>query len=202
MAKYQFEGADIVTPFTIYSNQPSYDVETVSLKIQRASQGYQRWELSFTTVLADDKQVDSFLHQLENFDSNNTMVMPQFEKPLSEFTCDSDTPGIAIAGSTGDTSIWISGASADGIIPKGMFFKFSNHDKVYVTTNSIDLAGNLARELEFYPALRSAVSTGATLELDDQCVLTYKQDINNMTGMTFSDGIIANSGTIVLIEAL
>jgi hypothetical protein len=32
--------------------------------------------------------------------------------------------------------------------------------------------------------------------------LTYYRDINNQTGITFSDGVLSNAGTISVIEAL
>jgi len=72
--KYYYEGYEILTPFTINSNEPMFDADTISLKKQRSSQGAQRWELSFG-ILTDSPA--DILASIVNFDTEQTMPMPQ-----------------------------------------------------------------------------------------------------------------------------
>ena len=74
MAVYYFEGLPIATPLTISSNEPMFDVDLISLKKQRTTQGSQRWELSFTTVGTD---ASALFASVADFDSTGTMPMPQ-----------------------------------------------------------------------------------------------------------------------------
>ena len=59
MKKYQFESYDIVAPFTIASNEPMFDTDSISLKKQRSSQGVQRWELSFNIITSSPSSLMS-----------------------------------------------------------------------------------------------------------------------------------------------
>lgn len=74
MKKYQFEGYDILAPFSIASNEPMFDSDSISLKKQRASQGVQRWELSFNIITRDPS---SLMSAITDFDTVKTMTMPQ-----------------------------------------------------------------------------------------------------------------------------
>lgn len=199
MATYYYEGAMILTPFTIFSNEPHFDMTTISLKTQRASQGFQRWELDFSTVQTADTAAQGFLAAIENIDSTRTMIMPQI---VDTNTVSTDTPAVQANASTGSSQVFIDATGITGTLTKGTFFKFSGHDKLYVATNDADLsvAGSVA--LNIYPALVSSVANTETLQLNDSCVLTYYTSVDNMSGITYTDGILSNAGSISLIEAL
>jgi hypothetical protein len=72
--KYYYEGYEILAPLTITSNEPMFDVDTVSLRKQRASQNAQRWELSFDILT---KNPADALLSIVGFDIAKTMTMPQ-----------------------------------------------------------------------------------------------------------------------------
>jgi hypothetical protein len=72
--KYYYEGYEILAPLTIASNEPMFDVDTISLKKQRSTQGAQRWELSFGVVT--DSPADALI-SIASFDTVKTMTMPQ-----------------------------------------------------------------------------------------------------------------------------
>jgi hypothetical protein len=72
--KYYYEGYEILTPLTISSNEPMFDIDTISLQKQRSSQGVQRWELSFEILTQDPAAA---LTSIVNFDVAKTMTMPQ-----------------------------------------------------------------------------------------------------------------------------
>lgn len=201
MAAYYFEGAKILAPITFRSNEPIYDSETVSLKKQRASQNVQRWELSFETILTTDSP-DSFVANLtKGITSTATMIMPQL-KPVVDSTTVGGTPHVGTATSRGNISINMDTDTAFGVVPKGAFVKFSNHDKVYVVTQEIDFNTTVDRTLHIYPSLRADVPVGTLLQTGDSCVLTYYRDISSLRGITFTDGMLSNEGTITVIEAV
>jgi hypothetical protein len=72
--KYYYEGYEILAPLTIASNEPMFDVDTISLKKQRSTQGAQRWELSFEIATASPADA---LISIASFDTVKTMTMPQ-----------------------------------------------------------------------------------------------------------------------------
>ena len=102
MATYYFDGAKILAPFTVRSNEPMFDVDTVSLKKQRASQNVQRWELSFNILTTKETEVDSLVNTVQNMDTTSTMVMPQLPSVanLSTITGSPTLQSVAGAGST------------------------------------------------------------------------------------------------------
>jgi hypothetical protein len=192
---YYFKGAQILAPFTISSNEPVFEVDTVSLSIQRASQGAQRWEISFTTVTTEETQADMLVGTVTNLTTADTMVMPQLPSVVNN-----NTAGVNLVVSTAQTA----GASnvtvvSDGVIQKGSFIKFSNHDKLYMVTADVS-AGTAP--ISIHPKLRKAVATTDTMLTGDSVLLTYFRDIDNLTGLTFTDGILSNAGTITLVESV
>ena len=203
MAVYYFEGAKILAPFSIVSNEPMYDTDTISLKKQRVSQGAQRWEMSFNVVNTEDTQVDSFLANIENLDSTSSMTMPQFTKVLSRKTTTSTSLDVATSAAIGDTAVSITKTLKLGIVPKGHFIKFSNHDKIYVLTSDLDLTGDGTATANIYPALTTALTSANNLNCGDSNVtFVYYRSIDDLKGLTFGDGVLSDAGTINLIEAV
>ena len=201
MSVYYFKGARILAPLTIVSNAPMFDADTVSLRKQRASQNAQRWELSFNTIGTTDTQVDIFLGAIVDIDTVDTMVMPQLPAVDSKTTATTTTPAVFTGGASGITSVTLESDAVAGLIPKGTFFKFSNHGKIYVTTNDASLDG-ADPVVNFYPELRQAVDNTHTMNIGASAVISYYQDIDNQVGITFTDGVLSNAGTITVIEAI
>jgi hypothetical protein len=96
--KYQFEGQDILAPLTIASNEPMFDVDTISLQKQRASQNVQRWELSFETASND---VTDLLAAVGNFDTVKTMPMIQLQTVNDRLGTVNFPKGAFVTGSNG-----------------------------------------------------------------------------------------------------
>lgn len=201
MSVYYYKGAQILAPLTITSNEPMFDADTVSLRKQRASQNVQRWEMSFSTVGEPDTQVDMFLGAIINFDNADTMIMPQLPSVSSKTTATTETPAVFTGGASGITSVTLESNAVAGLIPRGTFFKFSNHGKIYVTTNDASLDG-ADPVVSFHPELRTAVDSNHTMNIGSAAIISYYQDIDNQTGITFTDGVLSNAGTITVIEAL
>jgi hypothetical protein len=200
MSVYYFNGAQILAPFTIISNEPVYEVDTVSLKKQRATQNVQRWELSFNTIGTTETQVDIFLGSAADNHTVQTMIMPQLPEVAAKTTISSSSFSLAAPVSAGATTMLIAAGNNVGLLPKGSFFKFSNHDKIYITTSDVILSGTST--VGFYPKLRKDVNNSHTIRCRELATFSFYRDINNQTGITFSDGVLSNAGTISVIEAL
>jgi len=199
---YYFNSAEILAPFSITSNEPTFDVDTVSLKKQRATQDAQRWELSFNTIGTPDTQADLLVNSVNNLISTATMPMPQLPSINTKYTLLSNSTAIAASAALGATSITINTANAVGLLPKGSFVKFSNHDKIYLVTADCNMNTVTNPTLSIFPGLTTALTTSHLLNSGPAAILTYYQSIDNYRGITFSDGVLSNAGTITLIEAI
>lgn len=204
MAKtYFYKGAEILAPITIASNEPHFDMTTVSLKTQRASQDHQRWELSFNVLSDKDKAAELFLSTIVNFDTSDTMIMPQLVKEGNNNTLTNLNLNIVGNASAGTSAIFINNSNnITGALPKGSFVKFNNHSKIYITTSDLNLSGTVNQTLNIYPKLLYSVSNSNTLQTGGNCVISYFKSIDNQMGITYTDGILSNIGTVNLIEAL
>lgn len=162
--RYYFEGYEISAPITFASNEPMFDADTVSLRKQRASQGAQRWEISFGVLT--DSPVD-LMASIVDFDIAKTMIMPQFREVNERLSTVN--------------------------FPKGAFVTGSNN-KVYMV--KADAATVVDTNL--YPTPPS----GLTYSTVPNATLRYYRDVNDLRGISFSDGILVNAGAISIIEAL
>lgn len=196
---YYFKGAKILAPLSITSNEPVYDVDTVSLSKQRATQGAQRWEVAFTTATSDATEADMLVGVIDSITSAEVMPMPQLPS-VSKANTSSLVLAISANASGGASSVTV---VSDGIISKGSFIKFNNHDKVYLVTADV-AAGTVP--VSIYPSLRSAVTTSDAFLTSNSAgtavSLRYYRDVSNLRGLTFTDGILSSTGTVNLVEAL
>ena len=194
MAHY-YKGAKILAPLSITSNEPVYDVDTVSLSKQRATQGAQRWEIAFTTATSDATEADMLVGVISGITTAETMVMPQLPS-VARLNTAGVSLVISVNASGGASTVTV---VSDGIISKGSFIKFSNHDKVYLVTADVAVG---TVPVSIYPSLRSAVTTAHTMKTGASVPLSYYRDVSNLRGLTFTDGILSSTGTINLIEAI
>jgi hypothetical protein len=217
MSTYYYQGAQILAPLSITSNEPMFDMTTVSLKTQRASQGYQRWELSFDVVADSSNQADLFLSSFQDLETAGTMVMPQLTSVTDNENYIVPTSGatnvltLTLAGSAsaGASAVTITNdngsgsAKSVGTLPKGSFISFNNHDKVYIVTADVVIGNNTnSYSVSIHPKLKTNLTTSNVLEAKDSCQITHYRDINNATGISFSDGVLSSIGSVSLIEAL
>jgi len=202
MAVYYYKNSQILAPVSIVSNEPMFDMTTVSLKTRRASQGHQRWELSFNVQPIDNNIEEILLSGVDNLNSE-TMIMPQLSTVEERFTA-SGPLSVAITGNKNSTSVAITNLVTNlGTLPKGYFIKFSSHDKLYIVKEDASFnASTGTTTVQIYPKLVEEVSTGSNLLVGTSVVFSYYKDINNQTGITFTDGVLANPGTITLLEAI
>jgi hypothetical protein len=193
MATYKYKGSLIAAPITFATNKPFYEAETYNLKVQRASQDAQRWEISFTTLSRDADAVEMFMTMIEDMDTVDTMIMPQL---VDSEILGTLTTNAASANDSFFTLDTITGVT--GNWKKGQFISFQNHDKVYIVLQDTNPGGNIP----VYPALVQNVPSGTLVYTGNNVLLTYLRSFNTVTGITFNDGVLASPGTITLIEAV
>lgn len=202
MATYYYKNTEILAPFTIISNEPMFDMTTISLKTRRATQGHQRWELSFRTQPTDNNIEESLISSVGNLDAE-TMVMPQLKSVQDRFTF-SGPVSLSSQANANSTSVLLGRSSLnDGIIPKGYFVTFVGSDKLHIVTSDVNFAlssGNAT--MNIYPKLTSNIPANNSVNTGLNVLFSYFKSIDNQTGITFTDGILANSGTITLLEAV
>jgi len=205
MAAYYFQSQAIVTPFRLSSNEPVFSADTISLKVRRVKQGAQRWEMEFKVVIADP--TDTFVDMIDNFHNTVTLEMPQLNSRGE--TISSGTSGALLrvngAHTAGDKTVQIDGMVSLSTINKGRFVKFANHDKIYLVTSTSTASGAGLSTLNIYPSLRKDVPNDTQLlyrDVTDDITFTAYRDITNVQGITYTDGILSELGTINLIEAL
>ena len=162
--KYYYEGYEILTPLTIASNEPMFDIDTISLQKQRSSQGVQRWELSFEILTQDPAAA---LTSIVDFDVAKNMTMPQLND--------------------------VNDKLATINYPKGAFVTGSNN-KVYM----VKADASSVVDSNLYPTPPS----GLTYSTVANATIRYFRSVDNLRGITFSDGVLASPGTIEIIEAL
>src|SRR6056297_107769 len=171
MSTYYYKGAVIAAPFTIESNEPYFESDTLSLKHQRTAQGAQRWELSFSVITRD--YVTMFIDTVDETNLAETMIMPQLP-PVEDLLTASGTLPVNGTPVVGQKAINVLVDTASGLIPKGYFIKFSDHDKLYLVTSDCVLNGTGVQTLNIYPGLQFA-TTGNVLT-GSSALFSYYRD--------------------------
>jgi hypothetical protein len=201
MTVYYFEETiPIVAPLTIESNEPVFSADTVSLKQQRASQGAQRWELSFQ-IQTKDIEEDYFVGIVTGITSAKSMPMPQLLSVDKKVTA--TNAGVPNTTPSGSSAVPINFNEAGKFLPKGSFIKFSNHSKIYMVTANVTTQTS-AVTVPIYPSLKAGVTTSHLVYHPGSSVkptLQYYRDLETLQGIIYEDGVLVNPGTIKLIEA-
>ena len=184
--------ARFVTPMTVRSNRPVFSSDTLSLKRQSSRRSAQRWEIETQleplSVNAQELFVDLVI---KGYSEAIQVVMPQNYGVIKARTS-TGTP--TAVGTVGTNSVAVTGNT--GLIPKGTFVKFNGSTKVYMTT--LDLTGN--GTLGVYPNLLA--STSGVFTCKDDVIMTAVYDLDTVIGMTYTDGILMDAGTVKIIEVV
>jgi len=192
--------APFVTPMSVTSNQPVFISDTLSLKRTTFSRTAQRWEIStnlFPQIL-DANQL--FVNMVTKGRTGIlTVLMPQNYAVTQKRK--SVSALINATGVKGTSSITVSNFDAGKLIPMGSFIQFTGnnaHKKVYMTTADFGLTA--ATTMSIYPSLRMDVSLGTTFSFKDDILMPCSYDTDTVIGMTYTDGIMMNPGTVKLVE--
>jgi len=189
--------AEFVAPFAIRSNHPVFTSDTFSLSRYISRRTAQRWEIDTHLSPLSANAQDLFVHLVtKGYSTSFTILTPQNYGVILAKTSNS-TP--SASGSLGTSTVNIVQGSNNGFIPKGTFIKFSNHAKIYMTTTSLN-DSPVSSTLSIYPPLRTAVSSTSFVTNNVQMTCFY--DLETLTGMSYSDGILQDVGQVRIVEAI
>lgn len=193
-------GGDIirfVAPMSIKSNQPVFVSDSINLKRYTASMGVQRWEIE-TNVEPSNSSADYLIHSVSNGFSNIFDVeMPQVYRGSSY-------PSGSLS-ATADAGTYFVRVNDVTNLSKGDFISFTNYNKVYLITAISALGGNTSYPgvytLTVFPRIMSNINSG-TLNYGNNTRFKARYDTDSMIGITYTDGILSDPGTIRLVEAI
>jgi len=194
--------ASFVAPMTVRSNQPVFASDTLSLKRKVDKRPAQRWEIETKLEPLTAGASDLFVNIVsKGYSEVVEVLMPQNLEAAARLTTIS-TPTVTGPIAAGEVNITVANNFAnvqetvDGLLPKGTFIKFNNHDKVYLTLNDLTGAGTLS----IFPALKSGLTL---VEIEYTSLVTkFQYDLDTVSGMSFRDGILMDLGTVKLVEKL
>jgi len=185
--------AKFVAPMTVRTNHPVFASDTLSLKRQIVRRQAQRWEIETQLEPLSYTANELFVSLVtKGYSEAVTILTPQ---NIGVIRARTSTGTPTITGAQGEDLVTVSGNS--GLIPKGTFLKFQTHSKIYMTTTNRLDNGTVG----VYPNMLEAV-TGALFNYKDDVLMTCLYDLDTISGMSFSDGILMDMGTIKLIEFL
>jgi hypothetical protein len=184
--------AKFVAPVTVKSNVPVFASDTLSLKRRVSRRTAQRWEIETRIEPLSFTAEDLFANLVTKGHSEAiSIVMPQNYGVIKKRTSTS-TP--TATGAAGSSVISITGNT--GFIPRGNFIKFNGITKIYMLTDAINGNGSVG----IFPQLRTNVN--AVFAHRDDVIMPCYYDLDTIIGMTYSDGILMDIGTVKLVEAL
>ena len=186
--------AKFTAPMSVKSNQPIFASDTLSLKRQTVKRPAQRWEISSNLEPLSFNAQDLFVSLVSKGESEEVLVlMPQNFGAMKRSILNSGTP--VATGNKHSSNVNVSGFT--GLISKGSFIKFANHNKIYIATADRSGAGTL----HIYPHLQ-ADTTNAIVYFRNDIIASFLYDLDTVKGMAYSDGILMDMGEVKLLEKL
>ena len=138
-------------------------------------------DADFSFIAAQDGQVESF-----------TIVPPVISSTkgtasgtVTVVNATSTTPLMSLA--AGSKNVGVSGGT--GTLKKGDMIKFSNHDKVYMLTEDVNLDGSTVDQLSFYPPLTTALTGGGQTITYNSVPFKVYLNSDTATFSTSADGL-------------
>ncbi len=185
--------AEFAAPLSVLSEQPIFATDTASLTRRVSRRAVQRWRIRANIIPLSTDANDLFVDLVvKDKHSDVDVVVPQNFGVISRRTANG---ALVATGSIGASQVTLSGVN--GLIPKGTFIKFNNHSKIYITTGNISVNGVVG----IFPELRAAVSATTVLYRDD-VIMKCLYDFDTAIGMSYTDGILMDPGTISFVEKL
>ena len=173
-------------PLSVVSNQPAYVQDMMNLKRRANSQQVQRWELE--ARIAQTNNSPSFLtHSVTNgHDKVFGIRMPQVAGLKLTTVNVTVTEAVGIKGTVVKTSA--------ALVP-GEFIQFPSHTKVYLVTEAS------ANSCTISPALLGTVAEDSKI-ITNAVTLYARYDTDVVIGITYTDGILTDQGSVKFIEAV
>lgn len=192
--------AKFTAPLTIRSNQPTTLSDTLSLKRVISQKTAQRWEVEAGLEPLSSGANALFAHLVtKGYNSVINILMPQNYGVILQLP---ETPPALIVASDvalGNSQLTVNTNNAV-MVPIGCFITFANHNKVYMITTADVAKSATASTMYIYPPLQVAVTLSTVITYKDVKMPCYLET-DSVRGMTYSDGILMDVGTIKLVEA-
>jgi hypothetical protein len=188
--------ARFTAPLTLRSNQAIFSSDTLSLKRYTVKRSPQRWELEAGLEPLTSEAAPLMTHIITSgYDIPVTIVTPQNYGVIKRRV----NTGTPLASASVGASV-VSIAGTNGLVPAGTFIRFSNHSKVYMTTEDYNnpLSSGL---MKIYPSLVQSVNN-VDMFCNDDVIMTCFYDTDMVRGMVYRDGIMMDVGTAKLVEKL
>ena len=162
------------------SNTTSRVTTSVSGKTQRLKVSGQYWSfklkspyMSRASVMADY----SFLVQQDGQASAFTIVPPEVASTrgtaTGTITVLDDSTFTSASMAAGSKNVPVANAGNTGTLKKGDLIKFSNHNKVYMLTEDVNLDGSTINTLGIYPGLTTALTGTETVTYNNVPITVY-----------------------------
>jgi len=167
------------------SNVQSRVTVSVSGKAQRLKVGAQYWNFKLKSPALsreDFMSVYSFIVKQDGQYGSFTVV-----PPVVASTRGTATGTITVNATVAAGQLTCNSTGGTGTLKKGDLIKFSNHDKVYMLTEDVNLDGSTVDTLTFYPNLVSSISNTTTITYNDVPLKVYL-DTDQQKYITQADG--------------
>lgn len=183
------------TPLSVRSNQPAYAQDSMNLMRKAGSQGVQRWELSAEISPTNDSS-GFLVHSVTKGHNVPFYIRTPQVVGLAIPTQADDS----IAASAGTDVIPI--ATTIAMLP-GEFINIGIDTKTYmVKTCSHNSGTNISTITIMPPLRRSVVSQVAGVKRGGLVKTWVYYDTDTQLGITYTDGILSNPGSIKFVEKL
>ena len=198
-----FLGEAISAPVHIRSNITVYDSDTAdNLPVQSLADN-QRWEVSFEVVPED--RAGFFFKLARQVGRKFTLeAAPPYDgDDFGQADLGALTAKTAAAAEA--ASVTISKTGSSGVLKANQFVRFQGHNKLYAVEEDTTIT-SAGAAVSIWPALRTKVAADERLyywrEADRSQVrltLLLKLD-RGVVGIEYTDGLLANSGTLRAVE--
>lgn len=183
------------TPTTIISNCPVSASDSINLRRTTSSYRAQRWEIETKIAPSDNDPGYLVSSVVAGYNKLVYIRMPQVFRGSDRKSIPTIT--LSAAANAGTQLITFSG----GTLQKGEFIQFgsnldSNDRKVYLITA---IAGNTA---VIEPPLNGTKAAGLEVKYDKKVTLVARFETNALLGITYTDGVLQDPGSVKFIEAL
>lgn len=159
---------DYVNSIKIQNN--TYNVLNTALtgKTYVADYGNNYWTVEITTApMTRENFFNTFTSVFDRDGTNNlTLDIPVLNNAAGTASGTITSTGSFLAGFTSITT-----TGGTGTLNAGDLIKFSNHNKVYQITDTVDLDGSTVDTIQFYPPLTTAITGSETIAYDS---ITFK----------------------------
>ena len=176
------------------SNTTSRVSVSVSGRTQRIKTGSQYWsfKLKSPAMTRADMMADyAFIVQQDGQVESFNIVPPTISTTrgtasgtITVANTTSTSPVISLA--SGSTAVGVTGGT--GTLKKGDLIKFSNHNKVYMITEDVNLDGSTVDRIPFYPPLITALTGGEQTITYTDVPFTVYMDRDEQKFITQADG--------------